>query len=59
MSKANFSRLAVQRNSWGEYWGEMGYARVGRGRNQLSIEQACAWGKCAHCTFPPPFLLLR
>jgi cathepsin X len=34
----------MQRNSWGEYWGEMGYARVVRGRDQLNIESACAWG---------------
>jgi cathepsin X len=31
----------VVRNSWGEYWGEMGYARVAFG--QLGIEDDCAW----------------
>lgn len=33
----------IVRNSWGEYWGEMGYFRVKRGENQLSIESSCAW----------------
>jgi hypothetical protein len=30
-------------NRWGEYWGEMGYARVERGVNLIAIESACAW----------------
>lgn len=29
------------RNSWGEYWGEMGYARVQFGA--LAIQEDCAW----------------
>ena len=33
----------IARNSWGEYWGEMGYFRVVRGENQLGIEAACSW----------------
>jgi len=31
------------RNSWGEYWGEMGYVRVEKGNNALSLESQCAW----------------
>jgi len=31
------------RNSWGEYWGEMGYIRVEKGNNALNLEEACAW----------------
>lgn len=31
------------RNSWGEYWGEMGYFRAVRGKNMLMLEEDCAW----------------
>merc|ERR1711871_47033 len=33
----------IVRNSWGEYWGEMGYFRIKRGGDQLGIESDCAW----------------
>ena len=33
----------IVRNSWGEYWGEMGLFRVERGDNVLGLEQSCAW----------------
>jgi cathepsin X len=31
------------RNSWGEYWGELGWARIERGDNTLAIEKECYW----------------
>lgn len=31
------------RNSWGEYWGEMGYMRLRMGKNALGIEGSCGW----------------
>lgn len=33
----------VIRNSWGEYWGNMGYMYLKLGENQLGIESECAW----------------
>jgi cathepsin X len=31
----------IVRNSWGEYWGEMGFVRLGEGA--LNIEDQCSW----------------
>jgi len=33
----------IVRNSWGEYWGEMGYFRIETGKNSLGIEGAVVW----------------
>lgn len=33
----------IVRNSWGEYWGEMGFFRLGLGFNMLGIESTVAW----------------
>jgi cathepsin X len=31
------------RNSWGEYWGDMGFVYVEKGNNALHLEEECAW----------------
>jgi len=33
----------IVRNSWGSYWGEMGFFRILMGANNLGIETDCAW----------------
>lgn len=33
----------IVRNSWGEYWGELGFYRIKLGENQLGMEADCAW----------------
>ena len=40
----------IVRNSWGEYWGEMGYIRVAFG--SLKVEQQCAWATVKDYTAP-------
>jgi len=33
----------IVRNSWGEFWGDMGYIYVEKGNDALMLEDACAW----------------
>jgi len=33
----------IIRNSWGEYWGEMGFAKIAAGKNMLGLEDNVAW----------------
>lgn len=33
----------VVRNSWGTYWGDMGWVKIRRGVNQMQIESNCDW----------------
>ena len=34
----------IVRNSWGEYWGELGYIRIFRGNNTVRVEEFCVYG---------------
>jgi cathepsin X len=40
----------IMRNSWGEYWGEHGYARVKTGA--INIESSCSWAVVNDFTSP-------
>jgi cathepsin X len=45
----------IVRNSWGQYWGEMGFFRVEMGSNLLGIESHLAWatpGRYSTWNFP-------
>lgn len=40
----------IVRNSWGEFWGNMGYVYVQKGTNALRLEETCAWATLAGFT---------
>jgi len=33
----------ISGNSWGQYWGEMGFFRIAAGQNILGIESGISW----------------
>ena len=45
----------VVRNSWGEFWGDMGYIKIGRGHMDACLEMQCNWatpGEWTEHNFP-------
>jgi len=42
---ADGTKYWIARNSWGDYWGEVGFFKIIRGVNNLNIEEGgCMWG---------------
>lgn len=34
----------IVRNSWGTYWGDMGFAKIKMHEDNLLLEHYCSWG---------------
>ena len=43
LSSGRTKKFWIVRNSWGQYWGEMGFFRIEMGKNILGIESKIIW----------------